>query len=153
LQCATCRLVEAPASDLPFTAGTMQAAGGGGGGGGGGDGGDGGGGGGEKDVKFAVAARAPPNATTQVAGCPAQSPDQPPNENPVSGVAVSDTDVPSRKFAEQLPPQLIPPGELVTCPCAELTERLRVVTLRKLAPLAPELSLAIIVTSRVPGVA
>src|SRR5262249_54988702 len=146
LQCAACRLSEAPTSVLPFRAGTRQAAGGGGG--------DAGGdGGGVADAKFAVAARAPPMVTVQVAPWPAQSPLQPPNENPASGVAVSDTDVPSRKFAEQVPPQLIPLGGLVTTPCADVTARLRVVTFRKPAPLAPLLSLAIIVTRRVPGVA
>jgi hypothetical protein len=133
----------------------MTQGGGGGGGGGVGDGGvgGGGGGGGVRDVKFAVAVRAAPNVTKHVAPWPAQSPVQPPNEKPLSGVAVSETVVASRKFAEQVPPQLIPLGELVTWPCVEVTKRLRVVTFRKLAPLAPLLSLAIIVTTRVPGVA
>src|SRR5262249_61164659 len=103
LQCAAFRLAEAPASSLPFTAGTTHAVGGGGGGGGGG-------------VKFAVAARGPPIVTTQVAGWPAQSPLQPEKVSPASGVAVNVTVAPSRKMALHAPAHAIPAGVLATCP-------------------------------------
>jgi hypothetical protein len=43
-------------------------------------------------------------------------PDQPLNNEPELGVAVSVTRVPSLNFAEQVPPQAIPDGELVTVP-------------------------------------
>ena len=43
-------------------------------------------------------------------------PDQPPNVEPAAGVAVSVTIVPSSNDAEQVEPQSIPEGELVTDP-------------------------------------
>src|SRR5215472_7605342 len=138
LQCAAFRLAEAPASVLPFTAGTTQTVGGGGGGGGGG---------GVADVKLAVAARASLIVTTQVAGWPAQSPVHPEKVSPASGVAVRETVAPSRKMALHAPAHAMPPGALATCPFPLVeTVRPRVVTSRKAAPLAPLLSLAIIVT-------
>src|SRR4051794_2388285 len=39
-----------------------------------------------------------------------------PNDNPPAGAAVSVTEVPSLNWAEQVKPQLIPDGELVTVP-------------------------------------
>jgi hypothetical protein len=47
---------------------------------------------------------------------PVQAPDQPVKSDPVSGVAVRVTAVPSRNDAVQLAPQLIPAGLLVTVP-------------------------------------
>ena len=47
---------------------------------------------------------------------PAQSPDHLVNVLPVSGVAVRVTEVPVAIEAEQVEPQLIPPGEEVTVP-------------------------------------
>jgi hypothetical protein len=105
-------------------------------------------------VKFAVAARAAPIVTTQVAGWPAQSPVHPEKVAPESGVAVSETLAPSRKLALHAPAQAMPAGALATCPFPLApTVRLRVVALRKAAPLAPPASVAIIVTNRLPGVA
>jgi len=43
-------------------------------------------------------------------------PDQPPNVEPVLGVAVSVTAVPLAKFAEHVVPQVMPVGELLTDP-------------------------------------
>src|SRR5437588_7969450 len=105
-------------------------------------------------VKIAVSARAALIGTTQVACWPAQPPVQLTKAAPGLGVAVSDTEVPSRKFAEQVPPQARPAGALVTCPFpTALTLRFWVVTLTNLAPLARLVSVATIVTRRVPGVA
>ncbi len=43
-------------------------------------------------------------------------PDQPAKAEPVAGAAVSVTTVPLEKDCEQVDPQLIPAGELVTVP-------------------------------------
>ena len=47
---------------------------------------------------------------------PVQSPLQPVNTEPASGVAVNTTEVPSPKSAAQVAPQVIPAGALVTVP-------------------------------------
>src|SRR5215208_1194657 len=47
---------------------------------------------------------------------PEQSPDQPVKLSPDAGVAVRVTSVPSAKLAEQVAPQSIPAGLLVTVP-------------------------------------
>ena len=47
---------------------------------------------------------------------PVQSPLQPVNTEPASGVAVNATEVPSAKSAAQVAPQVIPAGALVTVP-------------------------------------
>src|SRR3989454_1814870 len=57
--------------------------------------------------------------TVHVVAVPPQAPPQPLNRAWVPGVAVSVTDVPTLKLAEQLAPQVIPPGLLVTPPAAE----------------------------------
>ena len=149
-QWAACRVVRAVASGRPLTAGTTQTTRDGAGGGGGGDGGAGG----LPLVKVAVAVRAALIATVQVAGWPAQSPVQLTKAAPGLAVAVSETVAPSRKLAEHVPPQTRPAGALVTRPFpALLTVKFCVVTLRNFVPLAPPASVAINVTSRVPGVA
>jgi hypothetical protein len=105
-------------------------------------------------VKIAVAVRAAAIVTMQVAGWPAQSPVQPAKAAPGLAVAVSETVSSSRKLAEQEPPQTRPAGTLVICPFPILlTLTFCVVTLRNFAPLAPAASVAINVTTRVPGVA
>ncbi|TMM11343.1 MAG: hypothetical protein E6G00_05115 [Actinobacteria bacterium] len=50
---------------------------------------------------------------------PEQAPDQPANPEPRTGRAVSVTDLPLSKPCEQLAPQLMPAGELVTEPRPE----------------------------------
>src|SRR5438309_12030516 len=50
---------------------------------------------------------------------PEQAPDQPANPEPRAGFAVSLTDFPLSKLWEQLVPQLMPAGELVTEPRPE----------------------------------
>ena len=57
--------------------------------------------------------------TTHVVVLPQRTPVQPWNVEPVAGVAVSVTTVCAGKAAEQVPPQLIPLGELVTVPCPD----------------------------------
>jgi hypothetical protein len=47
---------------------------------------------------------------------PEQLPDQPAKDEPDAGVALRVTEVPLLKFAEQVLPQLMPAGELVTVP-------------------------------------
>jgi hypothetical protein len=151
-QCASCRVVRAAARGRPLIAGTRQTTGDSAGEGGGG--GVGGGADGLALVKVAVAVRAAAIVTTQVAGWPAQSPVQPAKAAPGLAVAVSETVASSRKLAEQEPPQTRPAGTLVICPFpALLTLKFCVLTLRNFAPLAPAASVAIIVTTRVPGVA
>jgi len=54
--------------------------------------------------------------TVQVVAVPVQAPDQPVKLEPAAGAAVSVTDVPLLKLAEQVLPQLIPAGLLVTVP-------------------------------------
>lgn len=53
---------------------------------------------------------------TWQAPAPAHAPLQPANAEPASGVAVSVIGVPPAKLAEQVAPQLIPAGALVTVP-------------------------------------
>lgn len=55
-------------------------------------------------------------ATVQVAAVPEQAPLQPEKVEPLAGAAVSVTDVPPSKFAEQVAPQSIPAGEEETAP-------------------------------------
>src|ERR687897_2890984 len=78
----------------------------------------------------AVTSRARSIATVHVP-VPAQpSPPQPTNVDPDAGVAVSVTEVPSVKLAEQSDPQLMPAGSLITVPLpppALTTLRLRIV--------------------------
>ncbi len=50
------------------------------------------------------------------AAVPVQAPDHPAKVEPVDGVAVRLTVVPLSKLAEQVEPQLIPAGLLVTVP-------------------------------------
>ncbi|TMM14642.1 MAG: hypothetical protein E6G00_00150 [Actinobacteria bacterium] len=50
---------------------------------------------------------------------PEQAPDQPANPEPPTGLAVSVTDLPLTKLWEQLAPQLMPAGELLTEPWPE----------------------------------
>jgi len=54
-------------------------------------------------------------ATVQ-APVPVQAPDQPAKVEPAAGVAVSVWDVPLLMLAEQIVPQLMPKGVLVTVP-------------------------------------
>jgi hypothetical protein len=63
--------------------------------------------------------RSPVMMTTHVVALPQRTPLQPRNTEPVAGVAVSVTAVCAGKATEQIPPQSIPPGELVTVPCPE----------------------------------
>src|SRR5512132_1479921 len=65
--------------------------------------------------KVAVTARSWSIVTTQ-GPVPVQSPPQPVNVEPASGVAVSVTAVPDGNDAEHVAPQSIPAGELVTVP-------------------------------------
>src|SRR2546422_8018414 len=60
--------------------------------------------------------------TVHVVAVPLQAPLQPLNRAWVPGIAVSVTDVPTLKLAEQLDPQVIPAGLLVTAPPAEPRE-------------------------------
>ena len=68
-----------------------------------------------RELKVAVADLALVIATVH-APVPEQAPVQPPKADPRVGAAVSDTEAPLAKLAEQVAPQLIPPGELVTVP-------------------------------------
>jgi hypothetical protein len=55
--------------------------------------------------------------TVQVVAVPEHPPPlQPPNEDPLAAAAVRVTDVPVAKVAEQVVPQLMPAGALVTVP-------------------------------------
>ena len=65
--------------------------------------------------KMATTLRAAVMETVHVP-VPVQSPSQPANAEPDAGVAVSVTEVPSVKVAEQVAPQLMPAGLLVTVP-------------------------------------
>ena len=67
-------------------------------------------------AKFAVTLRALSMLTLQVLLEPAQAPPQPLKMLPVAACAVSVTAVPAAKLAEQVLPQLIPDGELLTVP-------------------------------------
>jgi hypothetical protein len=58
--------------------------------------------------------------TVQVGLVPEQSPLQPPNVLPESGVAVKVTLVPPAEAVAQMEPQLIPDGLLVTVPDPDL---------------------------------
>ena len=76
-------------------------------------------------AKAAATEVAPFTATVQTAAVPEHAPDQPANEFPLTGVAVSVTDVPVLKLAVQVCPQLIPEGELLMVPPGEpVTETL-----------------------------
>jgi len=66
-------------------------------------------------VKFALTDFAASIVTLQ-APVPVHAPLQPANVEPESGVAVRFTTVPLEKFSEQVEPQEIPEGELVTVP-------------------------------------
>jgi hypothetical protein len=68
------------------------------------------------DVKVALTERAELTVVVHVAALPVQSPDQPLNAEPAAGAAVSVTLVPETKALEQVVPQSIPAGELVTVP-------------------------------------
>ena len=57
--------------------------------------------------------------TTHVVALPQLTPVQPRNTEPGAGVAVSVTAAWAGKATEQIPPQSIPPGELVTVPFPE----------------------------------
>ncbi len=54
--------------------------------------------------------------TVHVGSVPAQSPPHPVNVDVASGAAVRVTTVPVTKVSEQVPGQLMTPGELVTVP-------------------------------------
>jgi hypothetical protein len=54
--------------------------------------------------------------TVQVGCVPRQAPPHFENVLPCGGVAVNVTEVPDKKFAEQVPPQSMPDGLLVTVP-------------------------------------
>ena len=66
-------------------------------------------------MNVAVTERAVLMVTTQMP-VPLQSPAHPANTDPEAGVAVSETAVPSTNAAEQLDPQPMPAGVLVTVP-------------------------------------
>jgi hypothetical protein len=72
-------------------------------------------GGGKTWLKVAVTARSWSIVTVQLS-VPLQAPPQPPNLEPAAGAAVKVTVVPCANWAEQLLPQSIPAGELVTVP-------------------------------------
>ena len=57
--------------------------------------------------------------TVHVVAVPLHAPSHPLNRAWVPGIAVSVTIVPTLKLAEQLAPQMIPAGSLVTAPAAE----------------------------------
>src|SRR2546421_12852135 len=71
-----------------------------------------------RSAKWAVTLRSAVILTRQVP-LPEQAPDQPANPEPRTGLAVSVTDLPLAKLWEQLAPQLMPAGELVTEPRPE----------------------------------
>ena len=71
-------------------------------------------------AKLAVTLRAAPIVTVQVGDNPAQAPPQPVNESFPAPIAVKITLLLALKFAEQLAPQLIPAGVLVTRPLPDL---------------------------------
>src|SRR5437870_1208879 len=80
-------------------------------------------------VKVAVTVVAAETVTTQVPGPQHPPPLQPLKVEPVAGIAVSVTAVPLAKLAEQVAPQVIPAGELVTVPLpvpAGVTVRVKV---------------------------
>lgn len=64
---------------------------------------------------------------------PEQAPDQPLNIYPDVGAAVSATDVPLLYVEEHVEPQEIPAGLLVTVPFGEVTERVKVGMVVKVA--------------------
>ena len=67
-------------------------------------------------LKFAVTLLAAVILTVQVLLLPVQAPDQPIKVEPEAGVAVNVTLLLVAKLAEQVAPQLIPVGKLVTVP-------------------------------------
>ena len=86
---------------LPFTFGTTQGFGFGTGG---------------RRLKVAVTPVSESVASVHVPTPEQPPPDQPANDEPADGVAVKVTDVPCEKRCEQVDPQSIPAGELVTEP-------------------------------------
>src|SRR5438552_2254003 len=84
-------------------------------------------------AKVAVTVVAALRVTVQVPVPEQPPPLQPVKVEPAAGVAVSVTAVPLAKLAEQVAPQLIPAGELVTVPLpvpAGLTVRVNVCTVK-----------------------
>ncbi|TMM13435.1 MAG: hypothetical protein E6G00_01840 [Actinobacteria bacterium] len=79
---------------------------------------------------------------TRQAPRPEHAPDQPANPEPRTGLAVSVTNLPLAKLWEQLAPQLMPTGELVTEPRPEpFFNTVRRRTVRSSSPCVfPELS-------------
>jgi hypothetical protein len=67
-------------------------------------------------LKVAVQLCAAFMATVAIAPEPAHEPDQPAKVEPLAGLAVNTTEVPSLNEAVQLEPQATPPGALVTVP-------------------------------------
>ncbi len=75
-------------------------------------------------TKVAVTALAAVILVVHVVAVPTQAPLQPEKLNPAAGVAVSVTEAPSAKLAEQVGPQVMPAGALVIVPEPDLsTER------------------------------
>src|SRR6267142_1579574 len=64
----------------------------------------------------ALTSRVVPRTTVHVEADPEQSPDQPANSDPITGTAVSVTDVLAGYTSVQSAPQLIPASLLVTAP-------------------------------------
>ena len=73
----------------------------------------------DRSVNEAVTEDAALMDIVHVVPVPEQPPLQPVNVEPVAGVAVSVTEVPEEKLAEQVLPHAIPPGLLVTAPAPE----------------------------------
>lgn len=72
------------------------------------------------DAKLAVTERARVMDTVQLAALPLQAPLQPLKLYPEAGEAVSVTEAPDVYEPEQVPPQLMPDGLLVTVPDPDL---------------------------------
>jgi len=82
---------------------------------------------------------------------PVQSPDQPPNADPLPAVAANVTEVPDAKLVEQTSPQLIPPTLLVIEPVPVpvlFTDKVKEVTLA--LNVAVTLRLAVMLTVHAP---
>jgi len=88
--------------------------------------------------------------SVHVVAVPLQAPPQPLNRAWVPGIAVSVTIVPTLKLAEQLAPQMIPAGSLVTAPAAEPRAVTVNVTLVLSVNVAVTAVLALSVTMQVP---
>lgn len=67
-------------------------------------------------TNVAVTSLLPPTVCVQVGEVPEQAPPHAPNDEPAAGVAVKVTAVPAAKLLLQVPPQVIPVGELSTVP-------------------------------------